>query len=792
MPVCSKTQTADVPAPNWAGPSNIVAFLRCLRLLDLDLLDDWPVIHKELFSVKAAQPNLQQRVKCVEWSLYRLFETWDPTYTKDKLRPFFPPLAPLQSINLRAALYRGLTELKKNGILGKEVILRKTMLDECKGDKLEEVLRVFTMAILRKEACRRLHSVSPTPTRYVEVLTAPEDLSIEQRQRLLPLVLAHRINLKKQLNERRRIDGEFRNEMRHLDDARAKLREKREMVLARQGKLPNVTQEKLEAISDDVQAAWTGNEQWAEVLLHGGLSDLELPLTRNSVRDGAQQICSTTENEPLSCPPNNLLADLNERIEKHRSRLRKWTEFRDSLEKSQKDPRRETPVQTRKPILDFSAHQELRPGMPRNESVVSTEPVLQAPSYHSEVIEAMRAELANLREYNSPREVFSTKSSSQYHVKSDVQQKHNSTGTVSNTEEPPLEGKSGVTEIFRGDDTIGQSNHQAGEYGVWQQDILKHRDDYFSQIQWDDTEGTSPIQDTHIAQQPSEPSRARVPNNNVEQSKTTLSEASKCHFIESSVVQLHPVSRNRYDDEVSSPTFKEGRLRSSAQPRQLLQNQITPQQSTDPIPTASEPDIFSANPPSPSPPKPTGTSLLERTRQSMALLPSSTDTAPINPTRQTASSQDRQPQNLNLKPKPRPKHAGLSPATTTLPPNRSATAIPKHPFSKARTTPNPKPTPDQIQTQTAQETSSASYSTPQRGSDQGGDVEDADLDLFSEQADYASVFKSRPKVAVSPPVIGSSSPERRSPDRRGSAFGSLGEAEHENEVDEQGGGWRWR
>lgn len=638
------------------------------------------------------------------------------------------------------------------------------MLDECKGDKFEEVLRVFAMAILRKEACRRLHSASSTPTRYVDVLTAPEDLSTEQRERLLPLVLAHRTNLKKQLDERRRIDGEFRKEMRHLEDARAKLRGQQKMVLGRQGKLPNVTQETLDAISHDVQAAWTGNEQWAEVLLHGGLSDLELPLIGNSVRDGAQQICSTTENEPSSRPPNNLLADLNERIEKHRSRLRKWTEFRETLEKSQKDPKIETPVQTRKSILDFSAHQELRPGITGNETVVSTETVPQAPSYHFEVIEAMRAELANLRGYNSPLKVFPTKSSSQYHVKRDVQQRHNSTGTMSNTDEPPLEGKLGDAEIFHGDGTTSQSNHQAGEYGVWQQDVSKHGEDYFSQIQSDDTEGTSPIQNTHIAQQQQEPSRARVPNDNVEQSKTTHSEASKCHFIESSGVQLPLVCRNKYDNELSSPTIKQGRLPSSPQPRQLLQTQTTPQQSTGPIPPEPEPDIFSpANLPSPSPPKPTGTTLLERTRQSMALLPSSTDTAPTNQTHQTTSHQDRQHQNLNLKSKPKPKH----------------------PLSRAKTNPHPKPTPN------AQETSSVRYSTPQRGADRGGDADaDADLDPFSEQADYASVFKSRPRVAVSPPVIGSSSssPER-DPGQGGRKFGSLGMAEHENEVDGQGAGW---
>lgn len=65
----------------WNGPSNVRTFLRCLRLLDLEDKDDWPGLVGEHFSAKYAQQNLQQRVKGVEWSLYRLFELWDPEET---------------------------------------------------------------------------------------------------------------------------------------------------------------------------------------------------------------------------------------------------------------------------------------------------------------------------------------------------------------------------------------------------------------------------------------------------------------------------------------------------------------------------------------------------------------------------------------------------------------------------------------------------------------------------------------------------------------------------------------
>lgn len=57
--------------------SNIPVFLRNLRLLNFDQHPDWPSICAETFSTKGAQQNQKNRIRCVEWALYRLFEIWD-------------------------------------------------------------------------------------------------------------------------------------------------------------------------------------------------------------------------------------------------------------------------------------------------------------------------------------------------------------------------------------------------------------------------------------------------------------------------------------------------------------------------------------------------------------------------------------------------------------------------------------------------------------------------------------------------------------------------------------------
>jgi hypothetical protein len=73
------TSTPQTPA----GPSNITLFLTNLRLLDLDLQDDWPAITALTFSTKDSQQNQKKRIQCVEWALYQLFALWDPEETRN-------------------------------------------------------------------------------------------------------------------------------------------------------------------------------------------------------------------------------------------------------------------------------------------------------------------------------------------------------------------------------------------------------------------------------------------------------------------------------------------------------------------------------------------------------------------------------------------------------------------------------------------------------------------------------------------------------------------------------------
>jgi hypothetical protein len=64
---------------NPTPAQDVRIFVTNLRLLELDLRDDWPGISVQTFSAKNA--DQRQRISGTEWALFRLFEIWDPNET---------------------------------------------------------------------------------------------------------------------------------------------------------------------------------------------------------------------------------------------------------------------------------------------------------------------------------------------------------------------------------------------------------------------------------------------------------------------------------------------------------------------------------------------------------------------------------------------------------------------------------------------------------------------------------------------------------------------------------------
>ncbi|KAF4767733.1 hypothetical protein HAV15_009741 [Penicillium sp. str.  len=312
--------------------------------------EDWPGI--SLRALTPTSQNQRHRTRLIEWALYHLYAIWDPETAQNKLRPFFPPLEPLQSVNLRAALFRCLGELKKNGDLGREIILRKTMLDDCKGDKFEELLAGFSAAVLRRVVTVSADEMLLNPAMKLSTTTA---MTLTDYQNLLPLILAHQVSLGSAGERHARVREAYDRFSQLLDDKKVELTER-----ANQGSsgFLDDTQSELESLVRELQTNWLGSEEWATALLKGGSQSstdafLELPFSAAWMRAKDSNVDSLSGGLK-----QDLVLDLEARVLLQRSRLRKWHEYNKSLSK-ERGPNEMTTASPKEPRVLFRDHQSL-------------------------------------------------------------------------------------------------------------------------------------------------------------------------------------------------------------------------------------------------------------------------------------------------------------------------------------------------------------------------------------------------------------------------------------------------
>ncbi|KAJ4390850.1 hypothetical protein N0V93_004449 [Gnomoniopsis smithogilvyi] len=386
--------------------SNVSLFLSNLRLLDLDHLPDWPDINALTFTNKDAAQGQKKRIHSVEWALYQLFSLWDPDETRNKLQPFFPPADQLQSTNLRAALLRCLDQAKKNGVLGRDTVLRKTMLDECKGDRLEEILAVFSSAVLKKMVAEQ-HFNSKEHAALAHNLALEKRGYSGDRTELSPLILAHKWSLRKKLDQKNAARAQY-NEFARLMDSKERETETRDTqtkIADGQGSYLTLSENDKTQVRRAVRNNWTGNERWMDALLYGDAKSrqdglLAMPFDRVWRRVRSNRL------EELQDQDGGLLEQLNERVNAQKERLDKWQNFHKEMFgnfSGKPETKSRTQVDRQKGIdLGFEVHESLQLGRTSPKKVARTESV-QLHAEYSTLLEGLGTELEQVNHVQDAR-----------------------------------------------------------------------------------------------------------------------------------------------------------------------------------------------------------------------------------------------------------------------------------------------------------------------------------------------------------------------------------------------------
>ena len=537
------------------------------------------------------------------------------------------------------------------------------MLDECKGEKFEEVISTMAVVVLRK-AC---------VSRYPELDL--ERLDHIPKDHLVPLVLAYKHSLQQSLQQRKRVWQRSQEHSEKLESAQIDLGKRLEET---QKDVQPVDEQDLTRLSDMVRSVWIGDDRWCDVLLEGRTHPTSALLQKSF-----QSSLTESIDDGLTIAPkhSDLTAELDARIREQQRRLKQWKTCHASMKAAQRDTLQSSKIPEtacNSPSLRLNRHKNIR-----FDSLQTRTPAEERlEPYHASVLRNMREELVELESGNSssmnlpaeqvkdqtvtsrretgdstgnavayhkeaaPEDLWKNSSSTQENSPTATAGRHESTPHINMTEEMQVEDLKGLT-----------------------------RADVAEAVMSTEYEGSS--QNLQSMDVPSSP----PPINHTTQLASFEEEDADAEAQSNSVFTLHERTRASllpFAMHLSTP---------SAHDESVAEEESDTSQLLPPLPEITAPR----------------STLLERTRQSMSLLPN-----------------------------PPPNSKAYRRASTKQP--RFSEVFPVNQFE----------TPGKAQTR-----QSGSWS-PSSGASTPRDK------LFSEEADYASVFKSRPRIAVSPSL----SPER--------------------------------
>lgn len=260
--------------------------------------------------------------------LYLLVDEANQTCLKT-LQPFFPPLEPLQSINLRAALFRLLIHVKNDGKLSGGAIVRRSMFDDCKGAHFENLLGEFSTLVVQKILVE-----DNTDRSIVKKAILTRSPSWRDRTALMtPLVIAYRSSLKTILNKRKEFSARCAKLSKLLSSKGNELSRKHRTLsnCIASWTEKNIPKRIVDKLERHIHADWRGNSRWVNVLIRGEVVTSEDRLLDRSFDSAWTYTCKDQLGEIRQGHQVTLLQELGNRLEEQNKRLERWKMIKNDL-----------------------------------------------------------------------------------------------------------------------------------------------------------------------------------------------------------------------------------------------------------------------------------------------------------------------------------------------------------------------------------------------------------------------------------------------------------------------------
>lgn len=273
------------------------------------------------------------------------------------------------------------------------------MLDECRGEKLEEVLAIFSSAVLKKLVAEEQLNSNGDPI-------AAQALALEhrgysgERADVMALLLAHKVSLTGKLIHKKAAKVQYNDFAELLDLKERRIARRHEQIKSGTGqtKIPRLSEDAKLDIRRMVRNNWSGNERWMEALLYGDAkSSIDGLLT--APFDRVWRRVQSNRLGELEDKSGGLLEQLDSRVRAQHERLDKWKTFRKEMFGNDVDEARNKGDQNLGRQngfnLGFGAHETLRLGQSNSRKLAAVKASGLDEEYGS-LLDELEAELKDI------------------------------------------------------------------------------------------------------------------------------------------------------------------------------------------------------------------------------------------------------------------------------------------------------------------------------------------------------------------------------------------------------------
>ena len=220
--------------------------------------------------------------------------------------------------------------------MGRDVMLRKTMFDDCKGEKFIEMMTAFSIAVLQR-VLSSLREGKASIAR--QICTQPTAVPISQPSHSV-LLMAHRISLRNHLARRKTLRARYLDFGQALDMKDKEVEKRFASIVETQDYLDqNIAPEATVArITKQFEEHWHADPRFIQAVTRGDEVTAHDAFLDRSFTKVWFEVTAGTHAPDFSSSCTGILDELENRVAVQATRLHEWKRYRSEMQQKHRSP----------------------------------------------------------------------------------------------------------------------------------------------------------------------------------------------------------------------------------------------------------------------------------------------------------------------------------------------------------------------------------------------------------------------------------------------------------------------